>query len=250
MACTGRCLGSGVLWVLWACVALPVRLVEHVVVGWGAQYLKHRLYTRPESFAAHLVMGLFWSYALFLPLARAPGVSPSALCTAYLTVLAWHVGHVTANVLLWYQVLGKWGTRVPAPCWRFLEWLYVPDDAGYLGLFLGLCVAFPVASPRPLDPSATWDTRSTTCELTPGVGAWVCYLPLGLLASAAACLHNRHDGGPPDAAPLSFDEQQAVEADEEAWTQMAHDPRSGWPVGALPVSTDVPGDTPQSIEMV
>lgn len=175
------------LWILWICTALPFRVAETLIVGVAAEYLQVQLRTDWRGFCANFVIGLFLSYGVLLPIARLETHHPGALCTCYLSTIAWMVGNVCMNIIIYTGFTYRLKIDKQCPCLVQGTWrLRIPTDAGYVGLALGLSFAFPVASLQFADPSRPVPELMEWCRPTHAIAAEYIYGPVFLGALLAA----------------------------------------------------------------
>lgn len=178
---------------LWFILALPLRLIESLVIGVVAQFFTLQLKQDPYDFVSYFILGLLFSYGFFLPLSRVDGIEPGVLCSAYLATISWVAGQMIMAILIVHGVTHRLqlGHRCPTLTSGRCR-LRVPADSGYLGLALGLSVAFPVASMEYGD--AAWDAAggderpqlSSWCRLNDEWPSEIVYAPLFFISLLAA----------------------------------------------------------------
>jgi hypothetical protein len=171
-------------WLLWLAIAFPIRLVEHVVVGFVGYHLRDMVREAPYSFVAFLTLGLVLSHGIFQPLSNMDLFTSGTVCVSFLSTMSWLLSQVLIGILVREGVL--WRLTVRRSCPALLRGacrLQIPDDAGYMGLILGLSFAFPVAS---VTRNTTVTPFSQWCRLAEHIPAELVYLPTfvcGLMAA-------------------------------------------------------------------
>lgn len=116
----------------WLLASLP-KLVETVVVAGPVSYLAVVAQRDFPVLGASFLVGAFMGWALFTPLVS---LDFSAVCTTYLSTLAWTGGNLLVCFLSGLRVLNLIDLREkPA-------WLCSLGEAGYLGFAAGLALSF------------------------------------------------------------------------------------------------------------
>ena len=171
----------------WVVVALPFRCLETLFLGVVGEYIRAQLLQDEVGVKAYFIFGLFVSYAVFLPLARLEAVHSGALCTSYLTTLAWILGNVCMNIFIYTDVIKR--LKIGGVCQAVVRGkcrLVTPTPPGYLGMGLGIAFAFPVAAMHNVDPTMSAPGFSEWCRPSPGVPAEYIYVPVFIVAMLAA----------------------------------------------------------------
>jgi hypothetical protein len=177
----------GVVWILWCFVAVPLRAAETLLIGIPAEYMKTEIMKDKEGFISMASAGLFLTYTTFLPLARMQSLDPGGLCTVYLSLVAWVVGHIIMNILVFAQVIGQ--LQLSHRCSALqsgVARLRSNSGGGYIGLLMGIAFAFPVASMRRINEHLVDLSLHEWCRPSDNIPAIAICGPvmiLGLIAS-------------------------------------------------------------------
>lgn len=175
-----------VIWILWCFVAMPLRMIETLIFAAPADYIKHEVQRDREGFGAMLAGGLFLTYTTFLPLARMQALDPGCLCTVYLSLVSWVVGHLIMNILLFAGVCSRIQLSHHCVCLQTgISRLRDISGGGYIGLMMGISLAFPIASMRHINDSFESQTLHEWCRPTDEVPAVFVCLPLFVIGMIA-----------------------------------------------------------------
>jgi hypothetical protein len=179
--------GRAVVWVLWCCIAVPIRILESVLIGTPAEYMKYEIMADKEGFISMTAVGLFLTYTTFLPLARMHSLDPGGLCTVYLSLVAWVMGHICMNIMVFASLIGhlQLSHRCSALQLGLLR-LRSISGGGYIGLLMGIAFAFPVASMRRINGDLADVSLHQWCRPAddiPAVFVCVPVLVLGMIAA-------------------------------------------------------------------
>lgn len=187
-----QCLDTPVrlgVFVVWMLAAYPLRWLEQLVLASPIRFIRWQLQQDAHAQLASFVYGILLSYGVFLPLSRLQVVSLGLVCTTYLSVIAWCMGHA---LVAWLIFLGLDVCielqHAPPGLHCCGVWKHSPGRESNLALALGLSFAFPVASIRLQDPTLETPSLHEWCRPSPQWPAEAVYVPVMFLALIAACV--------------------------------------------------------------
>ena len=180
----------------WACCACPFRSVDAAFVSLPSFLIRLLLSVDAFGVVAGVLMGLFYSYAVFLPLARVYEDYTRPLCLSYVGVLAWSSGHVffalaasmglVASVYVYEEqrkAKARWVPMMPT------------SDGAYFGLLVGLVFAFPVMTTEKVDHAGGDNQDVRWCQAGQNWHILFVYLPVFLFALLDAKMGPRKQTG-------------------------------------------------------
>lgn len=184
--CVRKCLA--VLWV----VTLPFKCAEQVMFLVPLNYLKRVGLRGTATLVAGMVVGAVLSWALFQPLAT--NTHHGTVCTTYLSLMAWCVGHLAVYAAVAYKAMvlikltHMCGLQTNSP--QCVLPISLSEPA-YLGLLMGLLIQFGEIA---FVSRTSWQW----CRASPHTPAEAFYIPVAVMACISAMVfvpHGRYDLG-------------------------------------------------------
>lgn len=183
MICCGRgelCLRS-CFWVWWYIGAAIPKLIETFVFVWPAQIIEAILLQQWAETIAGGLLGVFMSYAVFLPLAdSSTQIYPSGVCSMYVCVWSWVVGAFVTSFVIDLRVLEPLKHRI----FHDTCWCRRVRAGAWLGVAIGLSFALSltlIVHPLPSQVRAFEDW----CRPHPTMPLPLLAVPIGLFGALA-----------------------------------------------------------------
>lgn len=189
---TGRKIQRTCITAAWVLFALPVRIVDTLFVAWPVYLIWDVLRRDIWMFFAGLSMGLVYSFAVFLPLARVFSDYSRPLCLTYVTVMGWYSGHLLMALFVHAKMTAPLSVVKRGTPFGF-SFKALMKDGAVLGMIFGLSFAFPVLT------TERDDSVPGGVEWCRGDSKWhiaFYFLP----AVAAACLNVKRGAKWPETA--------------------------------------------------
>lgn len=181
------CCGRGELilrscfWVWWYVGAALPKIIETFVFVWPVHIIEAIILDQWAETIAGGLLGVFMSYAMFLPLADSSSqVYPGGICSFYVCVFSWVVGAFVTSFVIDLHVIEPLRHSV----FEGSRWFRRVRSGAWLGVAIGLSFAFSITLivhplPSQVQPFEQW------CRPHPTFPLPVLAIPVGLFGALA-----------------------------------------------------------------